>query len=1335
MLNKTIRVLLTVCMVASVFSGLTFTAVSADSSEFQISGVEIADSRTLIVNLSEEMNTHLWDYMDQVPTFHARYITISGGAPGEADAAFNGATLDQIANTRVYGRDDRKSFEILIGNGASPGAEFVAGRQYEIQIVGNPFESITSGAPQSADTYWYDVNGVFIDKEAVGFSAAAVNPAAPWGIESVIAEDDGSAVVVFSHRVVTGAPTRVTNANRISVTGASAAAANYVERLDGGNGRAYRAYFNSALVKDGDYVLNAAAQFGGPFAAAGATSKTFKAGVNDFNVKLIGAIATQSSDNIRTEIELSFDANIYQIKKDGGYVGIFETPVAGAVGQTITRGQLNEIFNLGGINFGAAISADAIVGYFKDSKTIILHNDNKTALSVANNAQISLKAGGLKGWGAGQAENAAGAAVAVSKETGGAAIAAGYNPASTDYLSMTRQNITFRHHDYDYDQYDGVKNPLSEGIDPRLQIVAKNTYIYPEVVEREFNTYVIENKYIKATFLPEFGARMLSLIYKPTGEDLLFLNEVGTPYGQGFSGSQNPAAQRGNSPFYSNWLMVWGGVFPTFSQPEHGKFWYQPYEYSIEETEDAITITQTVTDDIEYRWANQPRFADTATDLTLTASYTVYKDKAYVDYNVSIYNPTDEAKYYEYWTCTTLGPGEDTYYGSATMEIVAPTQVLMEDGYNWIINTGEPVQAYASVADAPAYVARVDSGSFNYRSRIESYRMVDKLNKFYNWTSSGIAYGQDLARLPQADWWGVINQSNQQGVIRVADNKITPGLKYWLWAYNGSFDTRPYASRGSSSRPYIELWAGASNKFFDNAYLKAGDTTSWTETYLPTAGLYNVTNATKDGAAEIKFVRNGGNTYNVTADVFSLDFGKEMTAKLYLDGFLVEEENFIPDPLSTFTIEGNGLEAGGKAELEIYPAGGSAPVLTAWAVQGSLPEPEVIAVSGVSLNKTEVRLNEGARTVLFPVIEPFNADLKEVIWETSDPSVVSLEIGRNWSGVNANNQLSGTGLNYGYPGATDFARITGAGDGTATITVRTKDGNFSVSATVTVGAPLISFDSNGGTDVSPIELTAGPTLADNGYTNAAQLPQPVKGGEAFAGWYEEATFDTPVSTTKAYTTDTTFYAKYQAADVVGSISVIPPERFVRGSLPDDIITYNFDVSGIGNIAAGSFDLSYDDTKLEYVGADAAASFLAIDLVAAGSGKLVFISEGSGTSAVLEATPQTFVSLKFRVLDSSAPVDTLSLSVSAFEADDGSGLSLAALDEDTAAYTIEAVNVFFDLTGDGVFNLSDIVFVRDNLGVLSTDSKWTDVVRADFDGDSEITLADFNYIINAYLTIR
>ena len=65
---------------------------------------------------------------------------------------------------------------------------------------------------------------------------------------------------------------------------------------------------------------------------------------------------------------------------------------------------------------------------------------------------------------------------------------------------------------------------------------AENGFVYGSldkktIVDRTFKAHVLENRYLKVMLVPEFGGRILSIIYKPTGHEQLYRNEVGVPFG------------------------------------------------------------------------------------------------------------------------------------------------------------------------------------------------------------------------------------------------------------------------------------------------------------------------------------------------------------------------------------------------------------------------------------------------------------------------------------------------------------------------------------------------------------------------------------------------------------------------------------------------------------------------------------------------------------------------------------------------------------------------------------------------------------------------------------
>jgi hypothetical protein len=326
------------------------------------------------------------------------------------------------------------------------------------------------------------------------------------------------------------------------------------------------------------------------------------------------------------------------------------------------------------------------------------------------------------------------------------------------------------------------------------------------IVNRAFKTFVLENRYLRVTLLPEFGGRILSIIYKPTGHEELYRTEVGVPYG----------IKAGN--FYYDWLMVYGGIFPTFPDPEHGKTWLKPWDFKVvKQSADEVTVSMSLKDDFAY--SSPPRkFRRGSTGIEATYYVTLKADRAALDARMVLKNPEPKTLQYEYWTCTTLAPGSDPKHPKATggAEIIAP------------------IYAYTT----PAWSANLSEGD---KSLGMEKRRFQKLRYFRNWPTMGIAYA--APDMQGGNFWGVINHDDKEGIMRIADNTITPGLKMWTWGFPSFTNETDARKDPTEQQPYIELWAGVSDQFFHSAQFPAMGEVSIPETYSPTVGMSNVTHA------------------------------------------------------------------------------------------------------------------------------------------------------------------------------------------------------------------------------------------------------------------------------------------------------------------------------------------------------------------------------------------------------------------------------------------------------------------------------------------------------------
>ena len=109
-----------------------------------------------------------------------------------------------------------------------------------------------------------------------------------------------------------------------------------------------------------------------------------------------------------------------------------------------------------------------------------------------------------------------------------------------------------------------------------------------KTVFKGINAIELENDYLKATFLPEYGSKLASLIDKVTNEELLFQSEadkLAVPsYGAKFSDFDS-------SGFDEVFPSIDPCIDPNTEEkiPDHGEVWALPWE--VEEVEDRLEFT------------------------------------------------------------------------------------------------------------------------------------------------------------------------------------------------------------------------------------------------------------------------------------------------------------------------------------------------------------------------------------------------------------------------------------------------------------------------------------------------------------------------------------------------------------------------------------------------------------------------------------------------------------------------------------------------------------------------------------------------------------------------
>lgn len=414
-------------------------------------------------------------------------------------------------------------------------------------------------------------------------------------------------------------------------------------------------------------------------------------------------------------------------------------------------------------------------------------------------------------------------------------------PGSDDVVSLRKSTITWQTVQHELDTENGLR---SGSLDAST------------IVPRTFNTWILENQYLEVTLLPEYGGRVLSIVYKPTGHEELYQNPVGLPY------------QVGSGIFYYDWLMVYGGIFPTFPEPEHGKTWLLPWAFEVvTETEDEVTVAMSIVDEVDF--AQAPGQYDLgATGLEVTFYVTLRAGRAALDTAVTIENPGEDPVEYEFWINTTLAPGSapGKPESGAETEMIVPVELVKMPPW-WPQTTAQEIP-----------------------TGLTDVYQFDTLRWFRNWPDMGIAYA--FPDMHAKNFWGVINHDHEEGFFRVADNTVTPGLKIWTWGFPRSSEVDPFAGI-DEARPYIELWAGVTREFWQRTTLGAGQQLAFEETYAPSLGLFDVTHANQDFLVNLK--QDGD---QVQCQLYGFDPGKVVDVLLSIGTEQLLQERAILDPLA-----------------------------------------------------------------------------------------------------------------------------------------------------------------------------------------------------------------------------------------------------------------------------------------------------------------------------------------------------------------------------------------------------------------------------------------------------
>jgi tetratricopeptide (TPR) repeat protein len=219
-----------------------------------------------------------------------------------------------------------------------------------------------------------------------------------------------------------------------------------------------------------------------------------------------------------------------------------------------------------------------------------------------------------------------------------------------------------------------VKHPYFRGTDK------VNIYPYPmldfisrEKTNRTYQTVILENEYLRLTFLPELGGRIHEVIDKTTGQPMFYVNHVIKPGLIGQCGA---------------WIS--GGVEWNTGPQGHTVSCVQPVDVVIlpPEKNGSRSVAIGETERIYHtKW---------------TVVVTLRPGRSFIEERIRIYNPAETVRPYYFWNCTAVPntPGFRFIY-----PMTLGTDHSAEKFFHWPIDNGKDLSRGASYQDASSIFA------------------------------------------------------------------------------------------------------------------------------------------------------------------------------------------------------------------------------------------------------------------------------------------------------------------------------------------------------------------------------------------------------------------------------------------------------------------------------------------------------------------------------------------------------------------------------------------------------------------------------------------------------
>jgi len=314
--------------------------------------------------------------------------------------------------------------------------------------------------------------------------------------------------------------------------------------------------------------------------------------------------------------------------------------------------------------------------------------------------------------------------------------------------------------------------------------------IQDEKRPRSYRLVFLENEYLHIEIMPELGGRIYRALDKTNGYDFVYYNRVIKPALVGLAGP---------------WIS--GGI--EFNWPQHHRpNTFGPVEYRIgPHSDDSKTV-----------WVSE---IDRMYGTKMTAGFTLYPGKAYLEIHVQLYNRTP-------------GPQTFLWWANPAVSVNDYTQSVFPPDVHAVFDHGKRDVSRFPIATGTYYKMDYSAGV-----DISRYKNIPV-------PTSYMAYRSDY------DFVGGYDHALQAGILHVANHHVSPGKKQWTWGC-GEFGKAWDRNLTDEDGPYIELMTGVyTDNQPDFTWLQPYEEKSFTQYFMPYKNIGVVKNASIDAAVNLE---------------------------------------------------------------------------------------------------------------------------------------------------------------------------------------------------------------------------------------------------------------------------------------------------------------------------------------------------------------------------------------------------------------------------------------------------------------------------------------------------